>query len=700
MKTTLIKTLLLLSFVFSIGMAKAQPLIMNCPADQYVSCTDELWDLSSYANATYTINGCTYNAGVPVVTYNLNPCNTGTITRTWTVCSCGCTASCTQTFYVSGSSLSYSDIVWPLSHLELTGCNPDTSPDALPAGYGAPTYSVDTECSMMGVNYNDQIFTISSTCKKLIRTWQLCDYCNFDETTGYGFYTYNQIIILIDGDIPNPVVQDEVVEFTQNCTNAYVNVPMIWVDATSCGGSYTITNNSPYAVDNGPDASGTYPIGITTIKYTVNYGCGYKKYFDVRVVVKDNKNPTPYCLATLNVALMGIDNDGDGINDEGMVDVNVCNLDQGSYHSCPSHYPISLSFSSDPTDKVKTFTCDEVGENTVEMWVTDRFGNQDFCLVNIIVQNNAANIVNCQPQEEITSVSAAGFILSGVGESLIDTEVEITKVSPQPLNTEDDEGGEDDDYSAKHMTDRYGFYKFEELPMHQDYQLSCKKDINMHDYVTKEDVRALYQHITGRAILTDPYLLVAADLNDDQVIDRTDLYAMYYFAHGINSSLGIDKTHIFISNHTPLVNTDDYYNNNISSKIILRDVEQNMHEIGFRMLVKGDLYSPRVQSHLRDGKININVDDNEILNYLNSEETSFSINPNPFSETINITLDQIIETNVTVSLFDVQGRKIFENTQKASNSLEVSMDTKIDAGVYYYQVIYNEQIHTGKIIKI
>ncbi len=61
------------------------PLIMNCPPDVYVSCTDELWNLSCYGNATYTYNGCTYSAGNPSVQYNLNSGNAGTITRTWMV---------------------------------------------------------------------------------------------------------------------------------------------------------------------------------------------------------------------------------------------------------------------------------------------------------------------------------------------------------------------------------------------------------------------------------------------------------------------------------------------------------------------------------------------------------------------------------------------------------------------------------------
>ena len=153
MNLNLFKTLLfstVLTFLFTF---EAQALQIFCPGDQWVSCTDELWDLSNYPNATYHDYDGYHDAGTPTVTYYLNMCNIGTIERTWTVYAYGTSVSCTQTFYVEGGSFGYNDITWPTSGLVLDGCNPDTDPDHLPYGYGKPTYNTYNNCAMIAVNY-------------------------------------------------------------------------------------------------------------------------------------------------------------------------------------------------------------------------------------------------------------------------------------------------------------------------------------------------------------------------------------------------------------------------------------------------------------------------------------------------------------------------------------------------------------------
>ena len=103
---------------------------------------------------------------------------------------------------------------------------------------------------------------------------------------------------------------------------------------------------------------------------------------------------------------MPIDTDADGAVDNGMVEVWASDLNVGSYHPCNNH-PLKFSFSSDVTDNVRVFTCEEVGYNQAQMWVTDYRGNQSYCIVNIYVQNNAGNIPNCTPD------IGAKFLVSG-----------------------------------------------------------------------------------------------------------------------------------------------------------------------------------------------------------------------------------------------------------------------------------------------
>ena len=423
---------------------------LYCPNDVTISCSDDIWNLDQYGNATYYYNGGWYDAGTPTVNYYLNSCNSGYITRTWSVEDYNWNwYSCTQTITVlaDGNSFNESNITWPQEHITLEGCYPSTHPSQLPPGWGYPTwYNSGSSCGTnnIGVSFSDQTYTISSTCKKIVRKWTVIDWCQYNPN-GYGGYTaglwtYYQFIKISKGDVPYLICPEDITVNSHNCVNAYVDVPPLWVDGDACGGDFEITNNSQYADSNGADISGVYPVGWHTVKYTVKYGCGSKKTCTRKIKVTKNKPPTPYCYASLAVPLMGVDEDGDGVFEDGMVEIWAKDLDKGSTASCNGG-TLKFSFSSDVTDTYKTFTCDDVGENEVQMWVTDSKGNQSYCVVIIDVQNNGANIPNCEPEPDDTD-----------GDGIPD-EDDNCPYDPNPDQEDEDEDGigdacDDDDNDA------------------------------------------------------------------------------------------------------------------------------------------------------------------------------------------------------------------------------------------------------------
>jgi hypothetical protein len=56
------------------------------------------------------------------------------------------------------------------------------------------------------------------------------------------------------------------------------------------------------------------------------------------------------------------------------VTVAASQFDNGSYHSCG--YAVEFSFSSNPADSLRTYSCDSIGSHEVEFWVTDSRGKQ------------------------------------------------------------------------------------------------------------------------------------------------------------------------------------------------------------------------------------------------------------------------------------------------------------------------------------
>lgn len=381
---------------------------LDCPDNVTVSCDEEIWDLSIYGNATYYYGGNGYDAGTASVSYNLNSCNVGYIVRTWSVEDYNWNIqTCSQVITVTGgyNSFNQSNITWPEESITLEGCYPSTHPSQLPPGWGYPTwYGGNSACgtSNIGVAYSDQVYIISATCKKIVRKWQVIDWCQYNPNgNGYNGYTpglwvYYQFIKISQGEIPVLSCPEDINVNSNNCVDKYINVDPLYVDGEACGGDFLITNNSSYADNNGADISGTYPIGWHYVKYTVKFGCGKKKTCTRTIKVTDKKPPTPYCYGSLAVSLMGVDNDGDGVFEEGMVEIWAKDLDKGSTAACNGG-SLQFSFSSDVTETFKTFTCADVGENQVQMWVTDYDGNQSYCVVSIHVQNNGANIPDCEP---------------------------------------------------------------------------------------------------------------------------------------------------------------------------------------------------------------------------------------------------------------------------------------------------------------
>jgi len=236
MKTTSSLSRLLLATIFlcsfTIVQAEEEAIFaIYCPDDVYLTCEDELWDLSIYGDAyVQTYNG-TQSAGNPVETWALNNCDVGHIYRTWTVEDYQWnTHTCTQVIFVSSTGgFTEADIDWP-EDVELYGCDPDTDPHSFPPGQGFPTYAEPT-CSNIAVGYTDQLFHFSGTCDKIVRTWTVIDWCQ----SGYGgkngvTFTYLQKIKISDSNEPEFICPHDVEVASHNCMDAEVIVAPLVVD--------------------------------------------------------------------------------------------------------------------------------------------------------------------------------------------------------------------------------------------------------------------------------------------------------------------------------------------------------------------------------------------------------------------------------------------------------------------------------------
>jgi len=364
-----------------------------CPADIYVSCLDYCWDPNAYGNP-YFYPGYCGHISEPVVCEYLNCCGIGYITRTWTITLCsGYTTTCTQRITIFNSNpLNPNYIQWPADYT-INGCSGDIDPNHIPKPYNKPVITQTGPCSSIGISYKDWVFEFDGGCKKIMRTWTVIDFCTYEPNNPFtgGIWTKVQWIFIMNNEKPTLKCPDDIItSVTDNsCTGGYVKIPI--PEAFDNCGSVTVKHDSKYAVYSGADASGFYPLGTTYVTFTASNGCGGKVSCTIRVIVKDIKKPSPICLGTVHVVLMGMPSGA-------MLELRPNLVDWASFDNCTPRN--KLKFWMEPA----IVTCANLGENEVKMWVEDESGNRDYCISTVDVQDNMGN---CPPDTVAPTITCS-----------------------------------------------------------------------------------------------------------------------------------------------------------------------------------------------------------------------------------------------------------------------------------------------------
>lgn len=532
---------------------------LSCPNDVTIQCGDDIYNLDQYGIAyVHSSNGYYQCPTNPVVYYNLNDCGLGIIVRTWSVMGPNWQwYTCSQVIHVVGGGFKPTSISWPPDYTHF-GCTDDVHPNVIPAPYNRPKVDY-APCSQVGIGYDDWVFTLEDGCKKIIRTWKIIDWCTYKPNSGSnkGMYMYNQTIkIMSTGTVRLTCPDDIYVSSGSNCSGTFVQIPEVGITSDCDQRLIHVTHNSPYAQKQGRDASGWYPVGVTHVTFTVKQACGSVVKCTFRVVVKDDKQPNPICTDAIIAVLMPIDSDNDGIYDQGMVVVDAKSFNIASSNGCGTG-ALRFSWSPDPNYTHRTFTCEHLGYNPVDIYVTDASGNQNFCSTEVVIQNNSG-IINCYPTiPEPDSITGwVGGLLSSADDiPLKNVNIEVSYLNTDTtivitfdtliITTIDTLGYDDNNNPILQITETktltpvsdtlytnfidtiqagYGSYSIDTLPVGKSYNIRpFKKDPFQRYYINYDDIIAILDHINGTKVLDNPYKLLAADVNQDKEITNEDL---------------------------------------------------------------------------------------------------------------------------------------------------------------------------------
>ncbi len=524
----------------------------------------------------FTLDNCVVDIRETIIK-EINTCNVGEIRRLFVAEDAGDrTAQCLQRITIIRSdTFDRNNITWPLNY-EATnlGCDAGTlPPESLPPLFDEPTFT-ETECEQVATSYEDEIFIFNGeeeACFKIIRTWKVIDWCGEYEDpengTMFPIYSHQQVIKVFN-DIAPQITSDcgplQICTFDDQCADGFIELNVTAQDdcTENLNYSYKIDLNQDdiYEIEaSGSNATGSYPVGRHNILWTVEDACGNKTSCTQEFNIANCKKPTPLCYDGIITVVM---------ESTGTVDIWASDLDKGSYHIC-DQIKVFVSFSPDSLVLNRTFTCDDLGDNEVDLWVIDENGNSDFCTVTVTVQddNNGNACDGFNDDGDIL-----GLITTEDDDEVADVNVTL-------------EGGSVDDA----ITGENGLFAFPDMPFGGSYTVVPHSNDNPLNGISTFDILLIQRHIQGVRRLDSPYKVIAADVNNTEEVTALDIIELrrlllgYYSEFQNNTSWRfIDENHIFTDDLNP-------WNEDFPEEYVIDPFEDHMMDVNFKAVKIGDV---------------------------------------------------------------------------------------------------------------
>jgi hypothetical protein len=447
------------------------PPFFLCPPDTVLSCT-AFADYPDIGGVAFASDNCAGHTLSREDDAALNDCGVGTILRTWRAeDTFGNLVSCTQT--ISLIDTTAPTVVWPADITVSCAASID------PLFSGQP--ETGDNCALLAVGFRDSLIVVDNGCDTLFRIWRVSDWCTAFDTT------HIQRIDLID---PVPILEincpdDLTIFLADSCEIAVFLDPVSAFD--ECGHYNLLSNDSPYALEGGPDASGIYPIGVHTITFTIRDAC-FLTTCQTILEVRDTVPP----LLTCNDLVECIGLEGTYFLDPAQVVLQAFDL-------CG---PVSLQV------EPSAFNCDDLWQALpVTVTATDLSGNTSQC-------EQILFLLDCD------NVCPEGFTGGGVI-----VEGQIRRWDEEPLADVPvvfDFGL----HKIWTLTNAEGRYRSPAMPAGVDLKVTAHPVPGDLAGISTADVMAIGQHLLGQKPLTLAEAWLAADINRSGTLSIADMVAL------------------------------------------------------------------------------------------------------------------------------------------------------------------------------
>jgi hypothetical protein len=322
------------------------------------------------------------------------------INRTWTVTDIfGFSNTCLQVITVERITLSNSTPACPADFIVecILGEEMDFSPEntGYPSlTYNGTTYALDEDsddaCDI-AVNYSDNEMNVCNGSRKTMRTWSIYNWC---EPLGPGNpFTCTQVIEITDNTAPVVMTPTNfTVSVGDDCQAIFEIPPAEYEDCSNEITWNTLTSLGIIEGNGGTVPSPGFSIGTETIFYIATDDCGNTSMDSIEVTITDELVPIAVCHFDVQVMLSG-----------GTAEVTANMINNGSTDNCCLESILIARMDDNcgnPDDLLFGESigvcCEDVGQETlVVLEVMDCYGNENFCMVPVVVGDNDMPTIEC-----------------------------------------------------------------------------------------------------------------------------------------------------------------------------------------------------------------------------------------------------------------------------------------------------------------
>ena len=343
---------------------------------------------------------------------------------------------------------------------------------------------------------------------------------------------------------------------TLECFGLFTNLEFSGTDNCDSIDFYFTRSDMPGIQFPGNNASGEYPIGMTTITLFVDDRC-QKDSCEVVREVFDIGAPDLRC-GEVSIAL----------ESPGDVDtVFASQLVIGDNDCSP---PVISQFMTGNPDFI-LISCADLGPNfltkiPVTIKATDFFGKFNSCNTNINAFNTGCNGV------PLGTAALAGQITLENGIPFNDAEIHLN-------------GGEE----AMTTIITSGIFAFPALALHEGYTITPKSNVDPLNGVNTLDLILVSQHILAMDMLDSPYKMIAADVNKSGNISITDLYELSRLILYMDTVFLNNDSWRFVDSEFNFDNPAEPFATTFPESIVIDTFVNNMLNIDFTAIKTGDV---------------------------------------------------------------------------------------------------------------